>query len=68
MANMNEENYKLYAGTDTSFYANFEEAKDAAKEFMADKVSLRIEVLIELSTNQADWWAYEYENNQWAPS
>ncbi len=62
------EKYKLYAGKETSYYSTFEEAKEAAKEVMPNEVCLRIEILKEIDPQEADWWAYEYENNQWTPS
>lgn len=68
MANMNEENYRLYAGSERFYYSTFEDAKSAAKRFMPSKVELRIEILVELEEFDADFWAYEYENKQWVPS
>ena len=68
MANMNEENYRLYAGKEIFYFSTFEDAQSVAKEFMVSKVELRIEILVELEPFEADFWAYEYENNQWAPS
>jgi len=68
MANMNEDNYRLYAGKEIFYYSTFEDAKDAAKQFMPNKVGLRIEILVDLEPFEADFWAYEYENNQWTPS
>jgi len=68
VANMTEENYRLYAGKEISCHSTFEGAKEAAESFMAEKVGLRIEILIEIGPHEADWWAYEYNNKQWAPS
>jgi hypothetical protein len=68
MESMSEDNYKLYAGNETSCYSTFEGAKEAAKSFIPDKVYLRIEILIDVGPHEADWWAYEYKNNQWVPS
>ena len=65
---MNKDNYKLYAGKEVFFYSSMEEAKEASKEFISQRVYLRIEVLVDIPLGEADWWAYEYENNQWAPS
>ena len=68
MSNMNDGNYKLYAGKYVFFFSSMEEAKDAAKEFIPKGVYLRIEILAGIPLEEADWWAYEYENNRWAPS
>lgn len=68
MAAMNENNYKLYAGEEISYYPTFEKAKEAGKEYMIEGVYLRIEILEEIGDGEADWWAYEYENGRWAPS
>ena len=65
---MVDDNYKLYAGKNISYYSTFEEAKDAAKCFMPDNVGLRIEILLEVGQHEADWWAFEYKNNQWESS
>jgi len=65
---MIEENYRLYVGKEISYYSTFKDAKDAAKHFMPDKAELRIEILVEVGPNETDFWAYEYENNQWASS
>jgi|GEM_PF-4391067 len=45
-----------------------EEAKDAAKAFMPSKPVLRIEILIDIDLHEADFWAYNYDTNQWEPS
>lgn len=63
-----KESYKLYAGEGISYYETFEEADAVAREYMPKKVALRIEVLKELQTDEADWWAYEYEKDEWFPS
>ena len=65
---MTEHNYRLYAGKEISHYETFDAAKESAKLFMPDKVSLWIEILIDIEPGEADFWAYEYEANQWAPS
>ncbi len=65
---MSVEHYRLYAGKEIFNYATLEAAKESAKLFMPNKISLRIEVLIEIDENQADFLAYEYESKQWAPS
>jgi len=68
MTAMSIDLYKLYAGNVTTFHSTFEEAKEAAKKYMPDESYLRIEVLKEIGPYEADWWAYEYESNQWIPS
>jgi hypothetical protein len=68
MANMTEDNYRLYVDKDISHYETFEAAKDAAKLFMPSRACLRIEILADVSEGEADFWAYEYEANQWVPS
>lgn len=68
MANMTEDAYKLYAGKEVFFYSSMEEAKEAARAFMSQRVYLRIEVLADIPLGEADWWAYEYDNNKWVPS
>ena len=65
---MNEENYRLYVGSEMTYYRTLEEAKDAARSFMPGKAELRIEILVEIGQNEADFWAYSYETNQWVPS
>ena len=68
MKNLPEHNYRLYVGNEISHYETFSEAKVAAHSYQPDKVELRIEILIDLEPGEADFWAYEYESNQWAPS
>ncbi len=68
MGKMIEDNYRLYAGKEIFYYSTFEDAKEAAKLFMPNKVELRIEILAELEPFAADFWAYEYESHKWAPS
>ena len=65
---MTEENFRLYAGKEKFCYATLEEAKVVVEYFIPNKTILRIEVLVEVGPNEIDWWAYEYENNQWVPS
>ena len=65
---MTQENFRLYADKEIFCYMTLEEAKVAAEYFIPNKTSLRIEILVELAPSENDWWAYEYENNQWVPS
>lgn len=61
-----EENYRLYVDTSLFYFATFQQAKREAEKHISKKAELRIEVLIE--TEGADFWAFEYETNQWVPS
>ena len=63
---MNPGNYRLYVDAKQFYCSSFEEAKEAAKEHLSGRPELRIEILQE--TEGADFWAYEYENNEWVPS
>ena len=65
---MNEENFRLYVGSEITHYRTFEEAKDAAKSFMPGRSELRIEIMMDIDLDEADFWAYNYETNQWEPS
>jgi len=65
---MNEENFRLYVDRDVSHYPTMEEAMEVAKSFMADRPELRIEILMGIDWSDADFWAYNYETNQWEPS
>jgi hypothetical protein len=68
MVSMIEANFRLYAGKEIFSYTTLEQAKVAAEHFMPNKITLRIEVLVEVGPDESDWWAYEYENTQWASS
>ena len=61
-----EQKYRLYVGSIILYFATFEDAKNESKKLMLGNPELRIEILTE--TEGADFWAYEYENNQWVPS
>jgi len=65
---MKEDNFRLYVGSEITHYRTMDEAKDAAKSFMSGKTELRIEVLMDVDRNEADYWAYNYEANMWEPS
>lgn len=65
--NMNEE-FRLYVGCEISYYSTLEEAKKAATAFMPSRAELRIEVLVEIEPWEADFWAYNYDEDQWEPS
>ena len=65
---MNEQNFRLYVGSEITHYRTIEEAKDAAKSFMPGRHELRIEILMDINLNEADFWAYNYETNLWEPS
>jgi len=65
---MNENNFRLYIGSQITHYRTMDEAKNAAKSFMSGKPELRIEILMDISLNEADFWAYNYEANMWEPS
>lgn len=68
MVYMTEGDFKLYAGKEIFCYLTLEEVKAAAEYFIPNKTILRIEISVENGSNENDWWAYEYENNQWVPS
>jgi hypothetical protein len=68
MPKMKEDNFRLYVGRDISHYRTMEKAKEAAKLFMPKKPELRIEILMEVDLNEADWWAYNYITKEWVPS
>ena len=68
MAFMNTDGFRLYAGENVSSYATFEMAKEAAKKYMPSEQYLRIELISDVAPGDADWWAYEYEKNEWVPS
>jgi len=55
-------------GREISHFRTMEEAKEAAKLFMHKKAELRIEIVMEIDINEADWWAYNYETKEWEPS
>ncbi|GAB1620810.1 hypothetical protein AAOGI_08600 [Agarivorans albus] len=61
-------NYRLYADKNIFYYSTFEDAKKAATKFIPERTTLRIEVLVEVQSFEADFWAYEYDNNRWVPS
>jgi len=63
---MEEENYRLYINAEQLNFESFDKAKEEAKMHLSDKPELRIEILLE--TEDADFWAYEYEKDQWVPS
>jgi len=65
---INEENFRLYVGNEISHYQTMEEAKEAAMSFTQNRPELRIEILMEIDLSDADWWAYNYETEQWEPS
>lgn len=65
---MIKDNFRLYVGRETSHYRTMEEAKEAAKSFMPDRPELRIEILMDVDLDMADFWAYNYETSQWEPS
>lgn len=65
---MNEENFRLYVGSEISHYRTMEEAEEAAKSFMSERPELRIEILLDIELSEADFWAYNYKTNQWEPS
>ena len=65
---MNEENFRLYVGRGISHYRTMEEAKEAARSFMPEMPELRIEILKKIPLSETDWWAYNYETNEWEPS
>lgn len=65
---MSDKNYRLYAGTQVSYYVTFDDAKQAAEAYIPHENYLRIEILIDIKPGEADWWAYEYDTKQWAPS
>ncbi len=66
MCGEEKDNYRLYIGTKRLYFSTFEEAKQEAEKCMPGKEELRIEILIE--TDGPDFWAYEYNKNQWVPS
>lgn len=65
---MNKDNFRLYSGSEMSHYGTMKEAKEAAKSFMPNKPELRIEIIMEMASGEADWWAYNYETKEWEPS
>ena len=66
---MKEDNFRLYVDREIFHYRTMEEAKEAAKPLMsAGRPELRIEILMDIDLSQADFWAYNYETNQWEPS
>jgi len=68
MAKVKEDIFRLYIDSMIYRYESFEEATEAAREYMPDEPSLRIEIVGEDGPIEADWWAYDYESNMWAPS
>ncbi len=60
--------YKLYFGEKHSYHESFEAAKNEAKKHMPNNTELRIEIMCDIEPGMADFWAYEYESNKWAPS
>ncbi|VVT24312.1 conserved hypothetical protein [Marinobacter salarius] len=63
---MSNEVFKLYAGEEITIHSSLDAAKKAAKKYMPTEKYLRIEEVDgELG---GDWWAYEYDIDQWAPS
>ena len=62
----NEGSYRLYIGNQKLYFSTFDEAKKESEKHMSRKPEMRIEALIE--TDDADFWAYEYQNKQWVPS
>jgi hypothetical protein len=65
---MSTDGFRLYAGQNISSHATFELAKEAAHKYMPNENYLRIEILVEIAPGDADWWAYEYDKNEWVPS
>ncbi|MCC5853884.1 MAG: hypothetical protein JJU30_13670 [Alkalimonas sp.] len=65
---MNSEDFRLYVDSEVTYHATFKEAEEAAQPFMPRKAELRIEILAEIEPGEADFWAYNYDKQQWEPS
>jgi hypothetical protein len=63
---MNHEDCRLYVNSEQYLHSSVADAKEAAKKYIPQKASLRIEYLFE--TDDADFWAYEYNDSKWVPS
>lgn len=59
-------NYRLYIDSEYFVFDSLEKAKARAQEYFKEKAELRIEYLFE--TEDADFWAYDYESKEWVPS
>lgn len=65
---MYSEDFRLYSDSKVTYHATFDEAKEAAQPLMPRKIELRIEILADIGPGEADFWAYNYDKEQWEPS